>query len=155
MARSSPTPKSSVALNSSVPANRLTSVAAVLKASSIPSERGDQKIKRRSDQHVHSFISTIVEGFSFWTRGVIATLTWAVWHVAGSGLSGGAGVAARACPLLVSISTGDTAGRPVAPVTFTVHVIWMRWTERERETDSLSADAGHMLSSLKPVSMPH
>lgn len=31
-----PTPKSSVALNSSVPASRLTSVAAVLKASSIP-----------------------------------------------------------------------------------------------------------------------
>lgn len=37
--KGSPTPNSSVALNSFVPANRLTSVAAVLKASSIPAER--------------------------------------------------------------------------------------------------------------------
>lgn len=43
--RSLPTPKSSVALNSSVPANRLTSVAAVLKASSIPLKARDQKLR--------------------------------------------------------------------------------------------------------------
>lgn len=40
-----PTPKSSVALNSSVPASRLTSVAAVLKASSIPLTQNDLSIK--------------------------------------------------------------------------------------------------------------
>lgn len=40
-----PTPKSSVALNSFFPANRLTSVAAVLKASSIPLGRSTQNRK--------------------------------------------------------------------------------------------------------------
>lgn len=60
------------------------------------------------------------------------SLTWAVRHVAGSGLGGGAGVAAGARPLLVPVATGDAAGRPVAPVTFTVHVVWVRERERER-----------------------
>lgn len=58
--------------------------------------------------------------------GLTTTLTWAIWHVAGSGLGGGAGVAAGARPLLVPVATGDAAGRPVAPVTFTVHVVWVR-----------------------------
>lgn len=86
--RISPTPKSSVALNSSVPANRLTSVAAVLKASSIPLERwmhSERWIKRWKTQKntctyklSNKTIFTGVESFLFWdTKSRLYLGSWA------------------------------------------------------------------------------
>ena len=155
-----PTPKSSVALNSSVPANRLTSVAAVLKASSIPLERwmhSERWIKRwKTAKATHALTGyPVTPPALVWNLFVLRSkvFTWAAGHITGSGLGGRAGVATWPGSLLVAVSTGDAARRPVAPVPLAVHIVWIRGKGREREI--LSSDSGHMLNLLRPVSMPH
>lgn len=145
--RISPTPKSSVALNSSVPANRLTSVAAVLKASSIPlerwmhSERWIKRYKTKKNPCTYKLSNkTIFTGVESFCSGIQnQDFTWAVGHITSSGLGGSAGITTWPCSLLVSISTGDTARRPVTPVPLSVHIVWIRERERERSLALMQA----------------
>lgn len=65
--------------------------------------------------------------------------TWAVGHITSSGLGGSAGITTWPRPLLVSISTGDTARRPVTPVPLSVHIVWIRERERERSLALMQA----------------
>lgn len=160
-----PTPKSSVALNSSVPANRLTSVAAVLKASSIPLEQWNNSERRnkrwQTTKSTHSLtkiffchlisINAVFAGVEIFCSMIQnPDFTWTAGHITGSGLCGCTGITAWPSSLLVPISTGDTAWWPVTPVPLSIHIVWIREKKKERSSALM-----HTTCLPRPASMPH